>query len=211
MEITASSLTIGYAFTHAIHARARDRDLFLGNRTERRKTRGQTDRARKERGGRRERERDRRYSGPRRRIQEEKRTYTRARTRAHVRASYVPRAIIQAAITRSCRVHPFSGEFFLLPFPPTPSPLSPSGPSSISPVSSALPGRLAGDQPFFFANCHAVTVVISSYPPGLNVRGARVCAHVVYSVRAVAHVTVGKSAAARDARGVPTYSARVRG
>lgn len=37
------------------------------------------------------------------------------------------------------------------------------------------------------------------------------CAHVVYSVRAVAHVTVGKSATARDARGVPTYSARVRG
>lgn len=36
------------------------------------------------------------------------------------------------------------------------------------------------------------------------------CAHVVYSVRAVAHVTVGKSATARDARGVPTYNARVR-
>jgi len=38
-----------------------------------------------------------------------------------------------------------------------------------------------------------------------------VCAHVVYSVRAVAHVTIGKSATARDARGVPTYGARVRG
>lgn len=118
MEITASSLTIGYAFTHAIHARARDRDLFLRNRTERRKTRGRPiERGRREGE---ESERDRRYSGPRRRIQEEKRTY--ARALAHIHTSYVPRAIIQAAITRSCRVHPFSGEFFLLPFPPTPSP-----------------------------------------------------------------------------------------
>lgn len=77
----------------------------------------------------------------------------------------------------------------LLPFLPGPPAL----------LLSLFLRHLAGDQPFFFANCHAVTVVISSYP-SLNVRGPRVRPHIyVRRVRAVAlstvrvYVSVGKS------------------
>ena len=135
MEITVSSLTIGYAFTHASHARARDRDLFLRNRTKERR-REKRKHERPIEWGRRGRKSERGIE-----IDDipgaEKDTW--GKTNAHIRTyihtytSYVLRAIIQAAITRSCRVHPFSGEFFLLPFPQL-RPLSPSGPSSISPV-----------------------------------------------------------------------------
>lgn len=136
-------------------------------------------------------------------------TYTRLRA-----SSYALRAIIQAAITRSCRVHPFSGKFFPLPFPPPPRlsshPPPPSPPPHPPPAahlfrrlvlllllfllplcrSSLFLRRLAGDQPFFFANCHAVTVVISSYP-SLNVRSPRVRVH-IECMRSRSR-TVGKS------------------
>lgn len=114
-------------------------------------------------------------------------TKTRERTHTHV---FLWCAIIQAAITRSCRIHPFSDEFFPLPFPQLILSFILSPPSSLS-ISSPFPRslfrRLTGDQPFFFANCHAVTVVISSYPPPLLPRLStrfkrpepRVCAHVI--------------------------------
>lgn len=112
----ASSLTIGRAFTHAIHAR--DRDLFPAER-EKEKKKGPMEREGRER----EREIEIGNVPDRRRIHErEKRRHMGARVHTHTHAYthlhvFLWCAIIQAAITRSCRIHPFSGEFFPLPFP----------------------------------------------------------------------------------------------